>query len=555
MRPTKAILATAILMSLTAASAYSNEPVLVGHWPLAGNVKDVSGAGLDGQATGVDFKAKGPRGETAGAAGFDGNQGVITLPKEAGVAIEGEEFTLGVRVWTDAFPVDALGDILAKHDPVARRGVILSVMSYAGAPMNPPNDRNLFFGVDDGSPLRGWEDHGHLGKAVYVCALCVHDGALYAGTFEPDADRGGRVYRFEGQDRWTDLGAPSKANAVTSLAVFNGKLHAAVSRYKAAGSALPDAANQHPGGQIFKWEDGQWASAGELPGADTATALTVYGGRLFAHPIYHRGVYRHGEGTVWQPMGDPGRRFLAMAIFNGHLYAAGNEGNKKGGVFRFEGKDKWAFAGGQQGVDQAYSFAIYQTKLHVGAWPEGNVFRLEKDDQWVDTGRLGKELEVMGMAVYNGQLFGGTLPLAEVYRYDGKTWTSTGRLDTTPEVKYRRAWSMAVFDGKLWCGTLPSGRVLSLEMGRSATHDKPLAPGWHHVAAVRRGDRLELYVDGAMVKKSRPLSAGASLATAAPLEIGRGPHDHWNGRLADLRIYRGALTPEAISNLARPPAP
>ena len=66
-------------------------------------------------------------------------------------------------------------------------------------------------------------------------------------------------------------------------------------------------------------------------------------------------------------------------------------------------------------------------------------------------------MEVMAMAVYNGKLYAGTLPLGQVYRYDGgDTWTLTGQLDTTPDVRYRRVWSMAVYRGKLFGGTLPS---------------------------------------------------------------------------------------------------
>ncbi len=30
----------------------------------------------------------------------------------------------------------------------------------------------------------------------------------------------GHVYRFEGGDRWTDLGSPDKANAISAMAVY-----------------------------------------------------------------------------------------------------------------------------------------------------------------------------------------------------------------------------------------------------------------------------------------------------------------------------------------------
>ena len=44
----------------------------------------------------------------------------------------------------------------------------------------------------------------------------------------------------------------------------------------------------------------------------------------------------------------------------------------------------------------------------------------------------------------NGRLLAGTLPLAEVYQYAGGTeWRLMKRLDHTPDVTYRRAWTMA----------------------------------------------------------------------------------------------------------------
>jgi hypothetical protein len=158
----------------------------------------------------------------------------------------------------------------------------------------------------------------------------------------------------------------------------------------------------------------------------------------------------------------------------------------------------------------------------------------------------------MAMMVYNGKLYAGTLPLAEVYRYEGgTTWTRTGQLDTTPDVTYRRVWSMAVYQGKLFGGTLPSGHVYSLEAGKNVTYDHELRPGWRHLAAVRQGDRLKLYVDGAPVATSTPFNpADYDLSNGRPLRIGFGPHDHFNGRLRDLRLYNRALTDAEVSALS-----
>ena len=159
----------------------------------------------------------------------------------------------------------------------------------------------------------------------------------------------------------------------------------------------------------------------------------------------------------------------------------------------------------------------------------------------------------MGMAVHNGKLYAGTLPLAEVYRHDGGTrWTRTGRLDLTPDVRYRRAWSMAVFDGRLFCGTLPSGRVHALEVGQSVTLDRALQAGWRHLAAVREGGRLSLYVDGKRVASSSPTpnASPLDLTNDQPLRIGFGEHDYFRGSLSDLRLYDRALSAGEIAALA-----
>ena len=158
----------------------------------------------------------------------------------------------------------------------------------------------------------------------------------------------------------------------------------------------------------------------------------------------------------------------------------------------------------------------------------------------------------MPLLVYHGKMFGGTLPLAEVYRYEGQTsWTRIGRVDHTPDVKYRRAWSMAVFKGRLFVGTLPSGRVHSIEAGRNATYDRQLPPGWHHVAAVKDVDRLRLFVDGSQIAESaRFESSDYDLSVDLPMQIGFGAQDHFQGRMADVRIYQGALSGSEVQTLA-----
>ena len=106
---------------------------------------------------------------------------------------------------------------------------------------------------------------------------------------------------------------------------------------------------------------------------------------------------------------------------------------------------------------------------------------------------------------------------------------------------------MAIFQGRLFCGTLPSGHVHSIEAGKNVTYDTELVAGWRHIAAVRRGNRLELFIDGELKARSAEFRATEYNLTAdRPWQIGFGAHDYFRGRLADVRIYQGALSPPAI---------
>ena len=118
----------------------------------------------------------------------------------------------------------------------------------------------------------------------------------------------------------------------------------------------------------------------------------------------------------------------------------------------------------------------------------------------------------------------------------------------------RRVWSMAVYQGKLFGGTLPSGHVWSVEAGKMATWDEGFPDGWHHVAAVKDAACLKLYVDGRQVAASGALNPGSyDLTTAEPLRIGFGAHEHFNGRMSDVRVYNRSFAPTEVAALASRP--
>ncbi len=531
------------LSTLVGALSPAPESDLAGHWPLLTDARDISGNALHGIAQGVRFTTQG--------AEFDGRSSRIEVPPAPQLDLGTSDFAFTAELYLPPDAGDIAGGILMKYDPAVRRGLVLAIRDNA-VTTSQANYRNLEFGIDNGRGGGEWEDEGRPGQSVFTMALAVHDGELYAGTCEPEPGQTGRVWRRVGKGRWADCGSPDRANAVSALASFQGRLYAGTAQYRLAGSALPESANPHPGGRIFRLEaDGAWTDCGRIGEATAVGCLVVYGGRLFASSLYApAGTFRYEGGTEWVPCGVPdGLRVVAMAVSDGHLYGAGYD---KGQIYRYRGDAGWQILADVSGATQTYGFAVYRGRLYVSSWPNGTVFHEEQEGRWLPAGRPGEELETMALAVYNGTLYVGTLPHAEVYRYAGDgRWVRLAQLDQTPDVRYRRAWSMAVFNGRLFCGTLPSGRVYSLQAGRSATWDRALTPGRHHLAAVRRGGRLELFLNGALVSRSAEFSAAEfDLTNHQPLLIGVGDQDALRGRLRDVRFYRRALSPQEIAAIA-----
>ena len=369
------------------------------------------------------------------------------------------------------------------------------------------------------------------------------------------------MYRYGGGDQWLDCGArtdqtPSRRSRA------QGRLYAATGKYRLAGSALPESENLALGGRVFRYEDGtRWTLCGQLPDTEAVGGLVVFRGRLYASSLYRpAGFFRYEVPSHWSrlpvPEGiDPAtsasgpKRVEALTVYDGFIYASSYDG---GHVYRFDGQS-WTDCGQLGDNTQTYSFAQYEGRLYAGTWPSGRVYRFEGIGQWTDVGRLGEEREVMGMLVHNGRLLAGTLPLAEVYSYEGESvWKRLTRLDHTPDVTYRRAWTMAEHEGQLYCSTLPSGRIFAFSAGRQAAWGSALSSAWHHVAAVKFADHLALCVDGKQVARTEAFdAAGYSLDTPAPLRIGRGMNGHWNGRLSDVRLYQRASSPAEIETLTQ----
>jgi len=549
MRGKRSFFALAIIVAVTClgsgiARADDREPV--GHWKLAGDAKDSSANRLDTFNHCVLFAAKGPDGKIPAARFEVGSS--LKVKTSPALRLGTGDFSIALWAHTSEKLDDDLGDLVTLYDAKKRVGFNLSLRNNTGVTTSQANTRQLQFGIDAGSEPK-WTDEGRPGSAVLAFALAVHDGNLFAGTASNGKNEVGRIYRYDGLANWVDCGAPDKCNAISSLAVFEGKLYAGSSKYRFAGSALPESDNPNLGGGIYRFEGEKlWTEVGRLPNTEAVGGMVVFKGRLYASSLFKpAGFFRYEADGKWTALAVPdGKRVESLGLFNGYLWATSYDGGR---VYRYDGT-AWKDFGQLGDNTQTYSFAIHRGRLCVGTWPSGKVFRLN-EDKWEDLGRLGNELEVMGMLVHNGQLYAGTLPLAEVYRYDGgQTWTKTAQLDKTPDVKYRRAWTMAQYKGKLFCSTLPSGHVHSLEAGPCITHDRELASGWHHITAVKQGGTLRLHVDGKVVAESTRFDpAKFDLTTDEPMFIGAGAGNFFNGAMSDVRLYSRALNTEEIGQL------
>ncbi len=525
---------------------------LIAHWPLLNDAENKTELKLSSSAKGIAFETVTSAGITRRAGRFNGTDSVIETADMRAMQLGADPFSVALWVHVAGTQGDSVGDLISQFDPTSRTGFHVGVYSHGGVTNSQPSTRQLHFGIDAGRREPAFKDHGRLGEGVFVFSMCVHRGRLYASTCNAGSDQAGHVYRFDGEDKWTDLGSPDKANSISAMATFEGQLYVASSKYRLAGSSLAESENASFGGSIFRLSDGdQWEHCGNVsPETEAIASLIVYRGQLYASSLYRpAGFFRYGGGKSWEACPTPdGKRVEAMTVFNDAIYATCYD---EGSVFRFDGT-AWQAVGMIPGATQTYGFGVYRGELYVSEWPQAHVFRYRGGTAWEDAGKLGQELEAMPLLVYNGKMYGGTLPTAEVYRYDDyQLWTHIGRVDHTPDVKYRRAWSMAVFQGRLFVGTLPSGRVLSIEAGKNVTYDHELADGWHHIAAVRDANQLRLYVDGQSVGQSTPFERTEfDLSSQSPLRLGFGAQDYLDGCLSDVRIYRGALSAEEVATLA-----
>ena len=553
---------------------------LVGHWPLTQDTRDVVGT-LRGKPTNIEF------GRAAGsarmAAIFNGRDSVIEIPAGDVLKLGTRDFSLTAWVKCEMPLRNTLGDLVSQFDPATRRGFNLHLSGSSPAYSSMSDTRHVHFGIDDGY-LGQPEDCGKPwpSNSLITC-LIVFDGELYCGI--ADADRTedkARVFRYAGDKRWVDcgrLGNDPNHHSVQAMVVHEGKLYAGTGIYDWV-QAMDQLKGEPPASptRVFVYEGGtKWRDLGQVGFGSRVLCMGSFQGDLFAGmDVIGKGHAYKFDGTKWIDCGSPdGRNFECFLPFDGKLYAATH-----GNVFEYEGDKLWRSIGAEpHGITQIHSMQVAGGRMLLGTWPQGYVLRYDGQEKWAKIGRLGLPQgrqqcnEINDLTVYNGKLYAGVIPKAELYRYEKDAeWTLLGSLANRSDwaedkiATWLRLTCLTAFQGRLFAATGacqgraldapvdPSmGRVFAYQAGQVVSSERDIGGSWTHVAAVRHGRNLKLYINGMLVTTSQ-LRAGPlfNLTNDRPLLVGFGAQNYFTGAIADLRLYHGALGADAVRAVLKP---
>ncbi len=548
---------------------------LVGYWKLIGDCRDHSGHDNHGVNHGVDLDS----------GRFNGRSAYIEVPASPSLKFGTGEFTVSAWIYTEKDLDDVVGDIIDMYDPAQRRGITLCVNSSGGGYQGQGSDRHVYFGIDNGR-LGQWQDCGrpNLTSNYVSNSLTVFRGKLYAATTDAKDEKDWcHVYRYEGGQEWTDCGrvGDRRTTGVVPLVVHDGNLYAVTSTYD---WTRVREGNYDPG-RVYRYDgDMQWHDCGQPSDSRTMNCAASFKGKLYVGGgpqtwgVFEMQSEGHWIASQIFEQSGPRRCFPhPLGRYNGKLYVAWP------GVHSFDGQ-QWTFAGlpisgVEDGMLQTHSLAVYQGQLCAGTWPEAKVARYLGGEDWQELGRVGADgTEVNALVVYNGKLYGGSIPRAEVCRLDGDgEWTSLvqfyspqgwqpavpGAANRQEVAEWSRVTSLTIHDGKLFAsiGSCTSsvldapadvrGRVFSIEAGKCATYGDDLGPGWKHVAAVRDGGRLKIFVNGQPAAESSTFEpAHFDVTVDRPLRIGFGQLDYFCGRMSNVRLYNRALAAGELQDLA-----
>ncbi|MHB1355410.1 MAG: LamG domain-containing protein [Anaerolineae bacterium] len=545
---------------------------LIAYYPLHGDCRDHSGRGHHGQNHGVDL----------GQSRFNGLDSYISVPLSPALDLHGD-FTMTARIRCPSEVQGVVGDILSRFDPIKRKGFSLCVKSTAGGYSSQGDDKHLYFSIDD-NRVGVWQSSGQPSPhSNYVSnSLTAYKGDLYAATLDAaNAVDWCHVFRYRGGVDWEDCGrvGDGRTHGVGPMIVHRGNLYAATWNYDwtRVDSEPLDLC------RVYRYLGGQaWQDCGQPGQNKRLIGLASYRGQLYTAGDDRSGgrfkLFAYDGGTTWHAAAEfvphtPRDLFPhAMGVYNGKLYLGTSS------IYAWDGADL-EYVGTPAGCTQVHSLEVYRGQLYTGTWPEGKVFCYLGGQEWQDCGRLGDSIEVNALCVHNGKLYAGSIPRAEVYRYEGgHDWTRMARFYSpegwvpaevtgpAPEgyKEWTRVTSLTSFDGKLFAGigsctgsVLDApldvrGEVYAMETGECVSFDGDLGDRERHVAAVRSGNTLALYIDGELAASSTIAgNSNLDVANDEPLLIGNGGVGPFSGQIREVRLYERALTADEVRELYR----
>lgn len=540
---------------------------LLAHWKLQGDCQDYSGQQNHGQNHHVDLSAS----------TFNGRDSYVEVSSSKSLQIGGGDFSVAADLCTGKDLRGSFGTLLSKFDSDRRRGFEIALCTNSSGYNSQSDTRQLCFGLDDGTNGM-WTDCGRPNNRTHISdSLTVFKGDLYAGSTDgPELTDWAHVYRYQGGQKWEDCGrlGSDRTRGVYAMVVHKGELYAATSA--SHGGQPPEMGF----GRVYRYKGEQkWQDIGQ-PGENyRLNSLASYNGKLYITG-FNIGpkpghVYVLDGAHDWKQCGEFNGWPHPLAVHAGRMYTAYPQGE----VYSYDGRN-WENLGNPfsslDECNQIHSLGVYQGELYIGSWPKGKV-AVRRENKWVDLGQLGDATEVIGLTTYNGSLYAGTIPRAELFRFDRPSkWSSVRRLFDPPGYEpvavgsgakavqdWSRASSLTVYQGKLFVSTATCyrtlidppqdggmrGKVFSFQTGSCVSADRDLGDGWKHVAAVRHGKDLKLFVDGTEVASATSDGPALDMSSDAPLRIGFGPQGYFDGKIRDVRLYDRALTENDLKAL------
>jgi hypothetical protein len=492
------------------------------------------------------------------------------------------DFTVAAWLTVPADRAGSAGELATTFEPATRTGFTLGLVSSAGGYNGPSDELRVSFGIDAGTEPQ-WLDCGRPSPTSNLVSnsLTVFDGHLHAATTDaPAVADWAHVYRHHGGTDWEDLGqlGNGTAHGVGPLIVHRGDLYAATWTYDWTRVTTEDLAPCH----VYRYDGpGRWEDCGQPGASRRLFSLASFRGDLYVVGD-DRGVHVYRGNQTWEKV----RSFVShahpMTVHDGSLLLATLN---PAAVWTFDGRT-WTDLGNPLGdeeqCNQVHTLDGFDGGLHLGTWPHGKVVRRDPSGTgWDDLGRLGDSTEVQALASYNGMLYAGAIPRSEVFRYDGDhRWTSVRRFYDPPRwqplpvseaddspagdrgmKEWSRVTSLTQHAGLLFASTgsctgaaadAPAdirGTVHAMSTGVTTTTTHPLEPGRRHIAAVRRGGTVSVYVDGKEAATAHGEVTG-SLAGAADLRVGPDVPGAFRGEVSGFDGYDHALDARAIEALA-----